>query len=65
MDLQNITLEEIPHGHGASFKKGISDAILDQNNFENNLPTGHNSSYDKGKNLGKELKKIIANKVKK
>jgi len=62
MNLNNL---EIPHGHGLSFKKGISDAVLDVNKLQDTLPNGHNLSYEKGIKLGKELKDIINKKIKK
>ncbi|QTR48077.1 hypothetical protein J9253_09250 [Thiothrix litoralis] len=58
-------IPEIPHGHGLSFKKGISDGILEENTFESSLPSGgHLFSYKKGYELGKLLKNEVARKVK-
>jgi len=62
MDLHDI-IDEIPHGHGLSFKKGISDGILDKDTFKDYLPNGHNSSYESGIKLGKKLQKIVGEKV--
>ena len=58
-------IKEIPHGHGASVKKGVSDAILNREEFKNKIPNGHDLSYDKGLKLGKFLENILANEVKK
>jgi hypothetical protein len=27
----SVDIEEIPHGHGLSFKRGVSDGLLDSN----------------------------------
>ncbi len=60
-----INIPEIPHGHGRSFKKGIADALLGENRFENDLPDGgHSSSYRSGYELGESLKAEVASKVK-
>jgi len=57
-------IKEIPHGHGASVKKGISDGILNQHDYKEKLPTGHSLSYERGKKAGKYLQEIIAKMVK-
>lgn len=58
-----LKIEEIPHGHGASFKKGIA-SILVNSDFSENLPNGHDNSYERGQQIGKELKAEIAKLVK-
>ena len=60
----HIKIEEIPHGHGLSFKKGCSDGLLNNKTLKENLPNGHYMSYQKGLNLGKELQKNISLKTK-
>lgn len=55
---------EIPHGHGLSLKKGVSDGLLDKEASKFDLPNGHNESYRKGVEFGKKLKEEIAKKVK-
>lgn len=62
--MKNCITDEIPHGHGASYKKGVSDGLMDENAYENKLPNGHNLSYSKGKKVGIELKTIINSKIK-
>ena len=57
-------IKEIPHGHGSSVKKGISDGILNQNDYKEKLPNGHSLSYEKGKKVGEYLQEIIAKMVK-
>ncbi len=64
MTTQDIQIEEIPHGHGSSFKKGVSDGVLNENNFKEKLPHGHKSSYEKGLTFGKYLQDIITKKIK-
>ncbi len=61
----NIKIEEISHGHGLSFKKGLSDGVLVDANFENALPNGHDKSYKNGFEIGLTIKEEIKNKVKK
>ena len=66
--MKNKTIEElvidIPHGHGLSFKKGISDGLLDVKQISD-IPNGHQLSYIKGKEFSKVLKEEISKKVKK
>lgn len=50
----------LPEGHGRSFKKGIADALLSEDQFSADLPNGHNLSYEKGKAAGIQLKQMIA-----
>jgi len=57
-------LKDIPHGHGLSFKKGISDLLLESENHQNKLPNGHNKSYQRGKQFGKHLKIMILKNIK-
>ena len=57
-------INDIPHGHGLSFKRGISDGLLDEQNHVGNIPNGHNRSYEKGKEFSKVLKDEILKKVK-
>lgn len=64
--MEKITLENmesIPHGHGLSFKKGISDGLLG-NEPTTDLPSGHEHSYLRGKVLGEALKSQVAENVK-
>lgn len=63
MTIIQLKTEEIPHGHGASFKKGIASILVDSD-FNENLPTGHGHSYERGKQIGIELKAEIAKLVK-
>jgi len=58
-------IKEIPHGHGGSVKKGVSDGLLEKQEYNEQIPNGHSLSYDKGKKLGEFLQNIIANEVKK
>jgi len=60
----SVEINELPHGHGASFKKGLSDGIFDKKEFINDIPTGHEKSYQKGISIGNALCKEIAKQVK-
>jgi hypothetical protein len=59
------TIPEIPHGHGLTFKKGVSDGLLGKNYFIDCFHKTHDHSYERGVEFGKHLKIIIANQVKK
>lgn len=63
MTTVQLTIEEIPHGHGASFKKGIA-SILVNSDFSENLPNGHKHSYERGQKIGNQFKNAIAELVK-
>ena len=58
-----IDLKEMPHGHGLSYKKGISDGILNKKEFEDKVPNGHDKSYKSGLEVGIKLKESIVVKV--
>jgi hypothetical protein len=56
---------ELPHGHGASFKKGIADAILESARTELiHTPEGHEESRKKGMAVGEEIVKFVSALVK-
>lgn len=56
---------ELPHGHGASFKKGIADALLESAKTElAHTPEGHDDSRKKGLAVGEEIVKFISGIVK-
>ncbi|RZM06630.1 MAG: hypothetical protein EOO88_53080 [Pedobacter sp.] len=59
-----IEISEIPHGHGLSFKKGISDGILDCRDHEETPHHTHSASYERGLVVGAALKREIAKHVK-
>lgn len=54
---------DIPHGHGLSHKKGISDGLLDANTFAHGLPNGHEQSYQRGRIEGEAQRRAIAQRV--
>ncbi len=54
---------DIPHGHGLSHKKGISDGLLDENKLADGLPNGHEQSYRRGRAEGEALRGAIAQRV--
>jgi hypothetical protein len=57
--------DELPHGHGASFKKGIAEAILESSKTElNHTPEGHDDSRKKGFAVGEEIAKFVSSHVK-
>ena len=59
-----IELSDIPHGHGLSFKKGVSDGVLDSKENQKSIHETHLASYRKGLIFGEELKSKIAKHVK-
>ena len=64
-----MDIKEIPHGHGLSFKRGIADGILSNQekaiSAPDTIPEGHDKSYRDGFLFGVALAKQIAEKVKK
>lgn len=57
--------ESLPHGHRASFKKGIADAILKSDKTElSHTPKGEDDSRRKGVVVGNEIVEIVSNIVK-
>jgi hypothetical protein len=64
MSKEEIVIPEIPHGHGLSFKKGIADGLLDKNQYESEFHKTHSANYRMGKELGVELKALVAKYVK-
>lgn len=63
MDILNTALNDIPQGHGLSFKKGISDGLLGKTDYHE-VPNGHDRSYQRGLKVGEELKGQVASSVK-
>ncbi|MDD5029910.1 MAG: hypothetical protein PHH58_10480 [Rhodoferax sp.] len=64
--MTTVTIEfpEIPHGHGLSFKKGVADGLLDCRDHESTPHEIHSASYQRGIEVGIELKREIAKLVK-
>ncbi|EGV16083.1 hypothetical protein [Thiocapsa marina] len=60
-----IEIDEIPHGHAMSFKKGLSDGILDMYGKQQDIHATNKASYRKGVAAGTQLKEQIASLVKK
>jgi hypothetical protein len=60
----NIEIPKIPHGHGLSFKKGLSDALLETKEHQESCHETHLASYRSGYEIGESLKTAIAKKVK-
>ena len=58
-----LPIEEIPHGHGLSTKRGIADGLLEETRGQGDVPNGHDASYQRGVEIGKELKRQIADLV--
>ena len=56
-------IPEIPHGHGLSFKKGVSDGLLANNPDHDDHPETHRASYRRGVTLGEYLKTAINRKI--
>ena len=64
MDEIEITIPEIPHGHGLSFKKGVADGLLESQQHESSCHETHAASYRRGREIGGVLKTEIAKRVK-
>lgn len=57
--------DELSHGRGASFKKGIADALLESAKTElAHTPEGHEDSRKMGLEVGKVIVKFISGIVK-
>ena len=59
----NIEIHDIPHWHGLTLKKGITDAILETENHKNTFHDTHSASYLKGYEIGETLREMISKKV--
>lgn len=58
--------DTLPEGHGASFKKGIADALLESAGTPlDHTPNGHELSRRRGQEVGRLLVREILNIVKK
>ena len=64
VDKIELIIQSIPHGHGLSFKKGIADGLLDLQQHELTPHETHAASYQRGVEVGTELKRQIAKCVK-
>jgi hypothetical protein len=64
MTTVKIDIPEIPNGHGLSFKKGVADGLLDCRANEATPHETHSASYQRGIEVGVELKREIAKLVK-
>ncbi|WP_226562169.1 hypothetical protein [Salipiger thiooxidans] len=62
MELQ-IEIPELPHGHGGSFKRGISDGMFGNALDEQGQPNGHERSYRLGYERGEMMRAAVANMV--
>lgn len=60
MAIIKIEIQEIPHGHGLSFKKGVADGLFKCNENEQKVPKSHLKSYERGLKVGAELERGIA-----
>jgi hypothetical protein len=60
-------MDDLPHGHGLSFKKGVCSILMKDlcHVDKKDLPNGHAKSFEKGRKYGLELEQRIAQKVKK
>lgn len=63
MDQINSNIEPIPHGHGKSYKIGISDGLLNQERTQP-VPSGHERSYERGRTIGEQLRTQVKDCVK-
>lgn len=60
----HVEIDEIPHGHGLSFKMGVTDGLLETNAHEQSVHTTHSASYQRGVAAGQQLREEIARVVK-
>ena len=63
MDTIKIESSGIPHGHGMSFKKGVSDGLLDRTDYEHSVHPTNLASYRRGVEFGVQLRSAIAEQV--
>ena len=59
-----ITIPDIPHGHGLSFKKGLADGLLEIEEHGSAYHETHAASYRRGYEVGEALKQEVAGQVK-
>ena len=64
MEKIEITIPDIPHGHGLSFKKGLADGLLENEDHKSTCHETHTASYCCGHDVGEALKKEVAKQVK-
>lgn len=58
--------DTLPEGHGASFKKGIAESLLESSTTPiDHTPNGHELSRKRGTEVGKHLAQEIAGIVNK
>ena len=58
--------DTLPEGHGASFKKGIAESLLEfATTSLDHIPNGHELSRKRGAEVGRYLAQEIATIVKK
>ena len=66
MNIQIEIPDSLPEGHGASFKKGIAESLLEFSTTPiDYTPNGHELSRKRGGEVGKYLAHEIASIVKK
>ena len=58
-----LSVADIPHGHGLSFKRGIADALLSVRANEQACHPTHRASYERGYALGETLREELAARV--
>ena len=59
-----IDIQEIPHGHGRSFRRGVADGLLEETIHESESHSTHSASYQIGVLFGENLKLEISKFVK-
>jgi hypothetical protein len=58
-----LEISAIPHGQGLSFKRGVSDGLLNVTIHRKEIHVTHSASYARGRALGKQLRVEIAKRV--
>ena len=55
--------KDIPHGHGLSYKRGISDGIRGERRYEGEVHETHLASYQRGVEEGEVIRKSVGDRV--
>ena len=61
---RQLAKQDIPHGHGKAHKMGVSDGLLDIDQFEAEIDPTRRASYRRGFEEGVTLRAEIAARVK-
>jgi hypothetical protein len=62
-NLHHLLQSAGPHGHGLSFKKGLTDGLFERIDYADSLPNGHDKSYKRCVTEGADLRRTTALRV--